>query len=77
MEIRAFLLKTIVAPRLVGLVNLAKKMPAIMAEMMTPVILWMHMVMMAKEHRPVVALPPYLYMIFIFKDAKIVFDCNN
>ena len=35
-------------------------MPAIMAEMMTPVMLWTHIVMMAKEQRPVVALPPYL-----------------
>ena len=77
MDMRAFLLNTIVAALLVGFVNLAKKMPAIMAEMMTPVMLWMHMVMMAKEHRPVVARPPYLHMIFIFKDAKIVFDCNN
>ena len=60
MEMRACLLNTIVAPLLVGLVNLAKKMPAIMAEMMTPVMLWTHIVMMAKEQRPVVARPPYL-----------------
>ena len=60
MDMRAFLLNTIVAALLVGFVNLAKKMPAIMAEMMTPVMLWTHIVMMAKEQRPVVALPPYL-----------------
>ena len=61
METSACLLNTIVAPLLVGLVNLAKKMPAIMAEMMTPVMLWTHIVMMAKEQRPVVARPPYLH----------------
>ena len=61
MDIRACLLNTIVAALLVGLVNLAKKMPAIIAEMMTPVMLWTHIVMIAKEQRPVVALPPYLH----------------
>ncbi len=56
MEMRAFLLKMMLSPLLVGTVNLAKTMPARQACMMTPKMLWVHMTTMAKGHSSVVAL---------------------
>ena len=54
--ITAFLLNTNVWPRFRGTVNLAKMMPAMQAWMITPMILWVDITMIATGHSSVVAL---------------------